>query len=209
MNDITVNLLRLHDGTLIDPSTKQPIVHGKDSDEESKEQYDTLNDDDGVEDLDIIPLHRRSIMDLSLTAQQLAFVNNVLVYSLWGLPDDEIMMQCQCTLEQLNHARNLEDYTRIKESLIQGLQASLMQDVDNVFAMAAPKAARSLVRNLKAKSPDIRMSAMKDILDRAGHRPADRVEHMHNIGDGSELVIRVIKQDEANAIPTIDLKPNA
>lgn len=215
-----VNLIRLHDGTLIDPLTREPITKSlqpqKSSsavrgDEPSDDDDDETDDDaDGeIGELTITPTHRRSIMDLALNAQQMAVINNVLVYTLWGLPDDEIAIQCNCSIHQVHIVRDLDDYKRMYGAMLDGLRNAYMDNVNGIIQNAAPVAARSMVRNLKHKSPDIRMSAMKDILDRAGHRPADRVEHTHNIGNGSELVIRVIKQNDADNVPSLDLSINA
>ena len=50
-----------------------------------------------------------------------------------------------------------------------------------------------------------RMTAANNILDRAGHRPADIIEHRHKVEGG--LTIEYIKNEEQN-IPTIDITPN-
>lgn len=216
MNDDTdtlgaqVKLIRLVDGTLIDPLTRLPMnTTQKPSESPSGATTgdDSESDDDDVEDqLQIVPLHRRSVMDMNLSPQQMAMVNNVLVYTLWGLPDDEVALQCNCTIHQVQVVRALDDYSKMKDGLIEGLKAAYSNSVQGIIAEAAPRAARGMIRNLRSKSPDIQQSAMKDILDRAGHRPADRVEHTHNIGSGSELVIRVIKQTESDALPVLDLE---
>ena len=46
-------------------------------------------------------------------------------------------------------------------------------------------------------------AAAKDILDRAGHRPADVVEHRHRLDNS--LQIEIIRKDENTAsLPVID-----
>lgn len=212
-----VSLIRLADGTLIDPLTREPISaslqpekrNRADEPITSDESTDEDEDDDDDIDITIVPASRRSVMDLSLNAQQMAVVNNVLVYTLWGLPDFEIAQQCGCTLHQVSVIRDLDEYKKIYGALVEGLRAAYSDTIDGIFREAAPKAAKGIVRKIKSKSPDIAMAAMKDILDRAGHRPSDKVEHTHKIGDGSELVIRVIRESDEAAIPTMELKANA
>lgn len=210
----SVNLIRLADGTLIDPLTKAPINaslqpkknSSKQKDEELEEEPE--EDEDADVELNLVPTARRSIMDLALSPQQMAFINNVLVYTLWGLPDDEIAIQCNCSIHNIHIVRNLDDYKRIHEALVEGLRVAYMSTVQGIMQNAAPQAAKKMVKRINHKSPDISLSAMKDILDRSGHRPSDKVEHNHTFG-GGELVIRVIKSTDKNAIPTLDLDINA
>lgn len=215
---IAVNLIRLHDGTLIDPLTREPLKMMQPAKAENNvdrrsdgDSSDDVGDTVEVSDIDIQirPIARRSVMDLALSKQQMAVINNILVYTVWGLPDDEIATQCNCTVHQVAVVRDLDDYKRMYDSLVEGLRAGYADTVHGLLAEAAPIAARGMVSSLASKSADIRMSARKDILDRAGFRPADKVEHTHNIGSGSELVIRIIKQNDADNVPTLDLHPNA
>lgn len=210
-----VSLIRLADGTLIDPLTREPISASLQPAKRNREDDvdavadEVEEDDDDDIDIVIVPTERRSIMDLSLNAEQMAVVNNVLVYSLWGLPDFEIAQQCNCTMHQVAIIRDLDEYKKIYGALVDGLRTAYSASIDGIFKEAAPKAAKGIVRSIKSKSPDIAMAAMKDILDRAGHRPSDKVIHEHTIGEGSELVIRVIKESDQHAIPTMELKANA
>ena len=162
-------------------------------------------DDDDA--LNVVATSRRSIMDLKLPPKQMAFVNNILVYTLFGLPVDEIAMQCSCSQETVLMVRGLEEYKRVYDALVDALRAAYAGSVQGILAAAAPNAARKMVKKMKDKSGDIALAAVKDVLDRTGHRPADRVEHVHSLADG-ELRIRVIKQSD-NSIPTLDLTANA
>lgn len=218
MTEFSLTLIKLADGTLIDPSTREPVHSALQAKKNSKLPDDGDGVGEGVEADEqeeddvlavVVPTARRSIMDLSLSKEQMAMINNVLVYTLWGLPDDEIAIQCNCSQHHLAIIRDLDDYKRMHNAMIDGLREGYTATVQGIMADAAPKAARGIVSNMKSKSADIKMAAMKDVLDRAGHRPADRVEHTHNIGNGSELVIRVIRQDDKTAFPTLDLSPNA
>lgn len=201
---IAVQMLRLHDGTLIDPQTKEPIAaqFSSKKDEQKEDVPDELIE---LADIALHPTVRRSIHDLGLDAKQMAFINNVLVYTLWGLPDDEIAIQCNCTINQVHFVRGLDDYKRMYGGLVEGLQAAYAGSVQGAFHSAAPRAAAQLVASMKSKASDIAFAAARDVLDRAGHRPADRVEHNHTIRGEGELVIRIIKQSDQDAIPSMEL----
>lgn len=211
--EFSVKLIRLADGSLIDPLTRIPVSSTPRSAPEEPEEREEAPDDDSDPDehvqLQLVPVSRRSIMDLSLSPAQMAVINNVLVYTIWGLPDDEIATQCNCTTQQVRTLRDLDDYKRMYDALIAGLREAYTATVQGIFAEAAPRAAAGVVRKMRHKSADIALAAKKDILDRAGFRPADKVEHNHSFGNGSELVIRIIKQSDADNLPTLDLSANA
>lgn len=212
----SVQLIRLADGQLIDPLTREPI-NAKPAVKPAQrtatlveETEDDIEDEDDeeVSDMLIRPTARRSIMDIALNKQQMAMINNVLVYTLYGLPDDEVAIQCNCAVHNVHVIRDLDDYRRMYDALIDGLRSAYSSTVQGIIQDAAPVAARSIVRKMKNKSSDISMAAIKDVLDRAGHRPADRVEHSHSFGEG-ELVIRVIQQNDEKSIPTLELNVDA
>ena len=215
----SVQLIRMADGTLIDPQSREPVggrFQNKKSATKSVEEFieealeagDDEDDEDENADINIAPLSRRSMYDLTLSHAQMAVVNNVLVYTLWGLPDDEIAMVCKCSTPDVHVIRNLDEYKRMYEALVEGMKASLNSTVQGIFALAAPKAAKGIIKKMKNKSVDISMAAQKDVLDRAGHRPSDRVEHTHNFGVEG-LKIKIVRESEAPKIPTLDLSANA
>ena len=47
---------------------------------------------------------------------------------------------------------------------------------------SAGKALRTMVKLLNAKNEQVRYNAAKDILDRTGHKPSDKIEHSGNMG---------------------------
>lgn len=210
--EISVKMIRLADGTLIDPMTRQPLVSEYQNAKSSPNKIDNPDpeeDDDNEVKLDIVPIERRSIHDLTLGAKQMAVVNNVLVYTLWGLPIDEIAIQCQCSVDDVIAVRNLDEYDRMHDALVDGLRDSYVATVQGQLANAAPKAAKKIINGMKNKSADIALSAAKDVLDRSGYRPVDRIEHSHKFEQGSELVVRIIKAADQEKIPTLDLDVNA
>src|SRR5215471_4225912 len=127
----SVRMIRLKDGTLIDPMTRQPISSAMaddriDSDGGSAQgagaaETSLVGDSTPVT---VAPIARRSLLDLTLDRHQMAVINNVLVYTLWGLPDDEIATQCNCTVPDVHVVRSLDEYTTMHDSLVAGLRAT-------------------------------------------------------------------------------------
>jgi hypothetical protein len=209
--EISVRLIRLADGTLIDPQSRQPVSSSPRRDEFSPR--DSEIEDDGVKDQDlgtVVPLSRRSLLDLTLNAQQMAVVNNVLVYTLWGLPDDEIAIQCNCTMDDVAVVRDLDEYAKMRDALIGGVRASYTASAHGVISQNAVAAAHVVVSGLRASSKRMAFDAARDILDRSGHRPADHASISINLNKGTDdqLVIRVVREAERPIIPTLDIRAN-
>lgn len=208
--EISVRLIRLADGTLIDPSTRQPVVAQATS---VADDIDEIGDD-GAETLPdvstIVPLARRSLHDLTLPPQHMAAINNVLVYTLWGLPDDEIAIQCGCDVVDIHTVRDLTEYRTMHDALIAGVRASYSASAHGVIAKHAVRAAHVVANTLGSSSKLLALSAAKDILDRSGHRPVDHASVNININKGNEdqLVIRVVREQDRPHIPTLDLRAN-
>lgn len=215
MNDkpeISVRLIRLSDGTLIDPLTRQPISSSPRAEDENEEVVD-----DGAVTQDllappgtIVATTRRSMLDLTLNSQQMAVVNNVLVYTLWGLPDDEIAIQCKCDLADVLTVRELREYKTMHDALIDGMRASYTATAHGVISKSAISAANVVVSNLRSGSKRMAFDAARDILDRSGHRPSDHsgISVSINQGRDDQLVIRVVRESERPHIPTLDIHSN-
>lgn len=212
----TVTLLRLHDGTLIDPKTRQPISAYEPSRGDALDTDERI-DRDGADDVGsaldvgtIAPIARRSLLDLTLDPRQMAVVNNVLVYTLWGLPDDEIATVCNCTTADVHVVRQLPEYTRMHDALVAGMRQSYTASAHGVISKSAVSAAHVVVSNLRSASKRMQFDAARDILDRSGHRPADHSSINISLAKGADdaLVIRVVRDSDKPNIPTIDLRAN-
>jgi hypothetical protein len=74
------------------------------------------------------------------------------------------------------------------------------------FAQRHAKDAANKVIELAASDSEVlAFKASQDVLDRAGHRPADIVEHRVKMEDALNIVF--IKKDETQEVPTIDVTP--
>lgn len=212
--EISVHLIRLTDGTLIDPLTRQPVVPPSPATQDDAPSVDVEGDGVGFPDpcnSTIAPLSRRSILDLTLTSQQMAVVNNVLVYTLWGLPDDEIAIQCGCTVGDVYTVRDLSEYTKMRDALIDGVRASYTASAHGVISKHAAAAATIIAATLKSPSKRMQFDAARDILDRSGHRPVDHSSVSINLNKGTDdqLVIRVVREADRPHIPTLDIRNGA
>ncbi len=148
---------------------------------------------------------RRKLSDLPELPRTMNAVSVVLSYTLFGLTDTEIAINTGMTEEQIGRVKMNEAYSIMHESVVQSILQAETDTVRTIFQQHARNAALELVDGMKNGARAERMSAAKDLLDRAGHRPADVVEHRHRMEAG--LTIEVVRKDTTNLPPVIDLEP--
>jgi len=70
-----------------------------------------------------------------------------------------------------------------------------MQYSFNSLAIEAQKELRKL---LKSKNEHVKMQAIKDILDRSGYKPTDKIEHSGNIESSTNVLLERINRQLTN-----------
>jgi len=150
------------------------------------------------------PRVRRKASDLPAPFQQMNAIAAVLCYSLYGLDDEEIHIVTKMNVHQIARIKDSDAYSQMYDAMVRTALDKETDVVRDVFAKNAKRAATVVVEALDAGTRSDRMAAARDILDRSGHRPADVVEHRHSMDGG--LVIEIIKRDEHEKMPTIDVE---
>jgi hypothetical protein len=130
-------------------------------------------------------------------------VGAVLAYTLFGLDDEEIAIATGLTVDQVGRLKVSDPFTQMHDTVVRTIIDSETDVVRDLLAKNARNAAATMVEALQAGSRSDRMAAARDILDRAGHRPADIVEHRHRVDGG--LVIEYVKRGVDSEVPTIDM----
>lgn len=146
---------------------------------------------------------RRKIADLPEVPKTMNAVGAVLAYTLFGLDDEEIAIATGLTVDQVGRLKVSDPFTQMHDTVVRTIIDSETDVVRDLLAKNARTAAATMVEALQAGSRSDRMAAARDILDRAGHRPADIVEHRHRVDGG--LVIEYVKRNEAE-VPTIEME---
>jgi hypothetical protein len=149
----------------------------------------------------LITKTRRRIADLPDIPQRMHVIGAVLSYRLFGLDDTEIALATGMTEEQIGRIIVSDAYTSLHEKAIEGILSSDAENVRNLFAQGARKAAQTVTK-LSTLPNALGFRAAKDVLDRAGMRPADVVEHRHKL-DG-ELHIVHIRKDTRDELPVVE-----
>lgn len=194
------NNLTLHDGTVISSLTGDVI-----EDDDNDNNVDTYVEVPNYADTQRqIVSARTRIADLPLPPEKMTSIGIILFYSMMGIDDNDISSITGLDTEQVGRIRITDAYTKVQKSFIEGIIANDMDDVRSMFVDGSRLAAGKMVSLMNSESEGIQMSAAKDILDRAGHRPADIIEHKHSVSGG--LVIEYVKKDSLKDIPVIEGK---
>lgn len=187
--------LVLADGTKIDPTT------GK-AQKDKKARY--IEVPSGAEAQALVVKTRKTVAELPAPPAQMHAVALVAFYTLFGLPDKEIAIAVdgRLTTDQIALIKKSDAYTSFMESAKTNIIETSADQVRDTFQQAAIGAARNIIEAAD-EGGVLGFKASQDILDRAGHRPADIVEHKHSMNGGLQIV--VTHKGNEPATPIIDM----
>lgn len=153
---------------------------------------------------ELVARARKTVADLPAPPAQLTGVALVAFYTLFGLSDTDISLAVDSRLSvvQVRNIRELDAYRDFMESAKANIIETTADRVRDLFQNHAVNAAEKVVELAETGDDVLAFKASQDILDRAGHRPADIVEHRHKMEDALHIV--VTKRDES-APPVLDL----
>lgn len=188
--------LILADGTKIDPSSGNVIKDKKYA------RAGFIEIPNASEAVALVAKTRRAIAELPVPSQQMNVIGLVLFYSMWGLSDFDIANAIGGALssEQVRNIKKLPEYQSTSKDILSSVLEYEANDIRTFMQQNAKGAAQKVV-NLMEEEGALGFAAAKDILDRAGHRPADVVEHRHKLEDS--LKIEFISKKSNEAIPEI------
>ena len=146
---------------------------------------------------------RLRISDLPVPPDQMNTLSVILSYSLQGVANNDIATLLHIEEDWVANIKSSDGYKELQTTIIKNIIESDLSDVRNLFVEHSRGAADIMLGLLDSKSESTRGSAAKDILDRAGHRPVDVIDHRHTL-EGS-LVIQYV--EPTKDIPTIDITP--
>lgn len=154
----------------------------------------------------IVARTRRRLADLPALPKATNAVAVVLTYSLLGLNDEDIAIAMSLTVNQVASIRATEAYREVQRSVVSTIQEHDTDDIRSIIAQKS-RAAVEKIGTLMESADDeaVQFRAAQDMLDRAGHRPADVVEHRHAVMGG--LVIEMVDKTANAHIPEIEVTP--
>lgn len=149
---------------------------------------------------------RRKIADLPAIPENTNVMSVILTYTLFGLDDQEIALAAKLPLAQVSKIKMMPEYNSLYETVVNEVLSSNTESVRQFISQNSMSAARSMLELVKHDDPYVRLNSSRDVLDRAGHRPADMIIEQRKKMEES-LTIRIIREDQRDAFPTIDLNP--
>lgn len=185
--------LELADGTFIDPSNGLPV--------QKEEEF--VEVPSNTELLERAITVRRRLSDFPAPPKEMNMLSVVMSYTLYGLSDRDIAIATGLTEEQVGSIKMLDIYKEYQNEILKGLLESDADAVRDLFVKGSHVAALKINNLVNSEDDTTAMSASKDVLDRAGHRPADIIEHRHRVEGG--LTIEIVKRSD-KPIPTLDLE---
>jgi len=185
--------LTLADGTVINTQTGRP---------------------NGLPGYTVIPTNQEAVEEVTRVRKRLADLPDIpqgqmnitaviCTYYMFGLEDHEIAHACSVTEKQVANIKMTAAFTDLVDTLQQNMIEGQQDDVREMISRNANGAVQVMVNELASPSSQSRIVAAKDLLDRAGHRPADVVEHRHKVEGG--LTIEYVKKGGEHDLPTLDL----
>lgn len=188
--------LILADGTKIDPTTGKVI-------KDNASQFVSVPSNSEAQK--IVARTRRTVADLPIPPKQMSAVAIVAFYSLYGMNDTDICIAIEnkLTVEQIENIRSQDAYIEFMQVAKQNLLHTESNTVRELFEQHAITAANKIVKLADDDNDVLAFKASQDVLDRAGHRPADIVEHRHKLEDALHIVVS--KRDETKELPYIDI----
>lgn len=188
-----MNNLTLADGTVIDASDGTVVQ-------------------DDIPGYVVVPTHqeaqelvvatRRRLIDLPDLPERMNTIGIVLVYALFGLGVEDTALATGLSTMQITNIKDTDVYASLEKDTVQNILDSEAETVRGIFRQNARNAAGRIVDAMNRPGVNS-FNAAKDILDRDGHRPADIVEHRHQVSGG--LVIEHVRRSEDKALPVIDI----
>lgn len=186
--------LVLADGTKIDPTTGKKV--------KNKPAY--IEVPSGTDAQALVVRTRRTVAELPAPPAQMHAVALVAFYTLFGLPDKEIAIAVdgRLTVSQIEQIKTSDAYISFMESAKTNIIETSSDQVRVLFQQNAIGAAQNIIEAAN-EGGVLGFKASQDLLDRAGHRPADIVEHKHSMNGGLQIV--VTHKGLEPATPIIDM----
>lgn len=177
------------DGRIIDPN-------------EAQEEYVEIPTN--REATDLVIRARKKLADLPDVPRTMNAISVVLSYSLFGLDNVEIALATGLTETQIGTIVMGDAYREMREGVVSSILAAETDNVRDLFQQNSRMAVNKMLAIMQtSKSEQNKITIARDILDRAGHRPADVIEHRHKMEGG--LTIEIIQRDDVNTMPVIDM----
>ena len=187
--------LILADGTKIDPSSGKVI-------KDRQDRGGFVEIPSASQAVAIVSRTRKAVADLPLPSNQMNVVSLVLFYSMYGLNIQDVAIILNLSIEQVQNIQKLPEFKKFSDEICKTVLEHEANDIRMYMQQNATVAARKIVDIAQDDEGVLGFKAAQDILDRAGFRPADIVEHKHSMEGG--LRIEFVDKGQSSNLPSME-----
>lgn len=204
------SVLMLADGTLIDAATGRIVNDAEEGDAAGDTRPPRFIEvPTSMEAVAEVVRVRRRVSDLPLPPKSMNAVSLVAMYYLFGLNDLDIAYATGLTEAQVGALRTHEAFDMLIADARRNILAEDGGQVRSLLEKNAIGAAQRVVSLLNSYDEKVQITAAKDVLDRAGHRAVDVLEHRHKVEGGLriEYVRKGMSDTVIDHMAPIDVTP--
>lgn len=136
---------------------------------------------------------RRKLTDLP-EVSNMNVLSQIMCYDLFGLSVQDIATITKLTEQNVRTVLMSYDYGEFKKKMLASITETDKDNVREFIAANSRKAAEKVLEIMECGNPKYALPAAQDVLDRAGHRPVDVVEHRSKMDN--ELRILFVSKNE-------------
>lgn len=136
---------------------------------------------------------RRKLTDLP-EVSNMNVLSQIMCYDLFGLSIKDIATITKLTEQNVRTVLMSYDYGEFKKKMLASITETDKDNVREFIAANSRKAAEKVLEIMECGNPKYALPAAQDVLDRAGHRPVDVVEHRSKMDN--ELRILFVSKNE-------------
>lgn len=137
---------------------------------------------------------RRKLTDLP-DISNINLFSQVLCYHLFGLSAKDISTITKISEQNIQTMLMSYEFGEYKNKVLKSIAETDQENVRDFIAAKSKRAAEKVLEIMECGNPKFALPAAQDILDRAGHRPVDVVEHRAKL-DNELRILFVSKNDD-------------
>lgn len=144
------------------------------------------------------------LSDLPVSPKQMNGIAALIVYRLLGMPESDIAEALGTDVEKIKAIASASLFTDLYNKVSNQVMDLNSESIRVRFAAMSRDALNKVYEIMSDSDDKNALKAAQDILDRAGHRPADIIMHRHQVEGG--LKIEYISRKVDAALPIIELE---
>ena len=146
---------------------------------------------------------QKKIIDLPIQGKEMNTLSIICSYELFGLSKEDIAQVTGLRVDQVASIQMTEAYVALMNQIAKNIYEKDQKNLRAGFLKHSGKALKKIVELVEEADEDkVSLAAAQDLLDRAGFRPVDTIEHKHSFEN--ELKIVHIKKNENENVPVIE-----